>query len=65
MLRAQCNDRDAIEALLRSVQSSVRRYLSDAPRRRPPGAGAFASGARDTAARAEEILAESGFGRSR
>ena len=28
MLRAQCNDREALEALLRSVQPSLRRYLS-------------------------------------
>jgi RNA polymerase sigma-70 factor (ECF subfamily) len=28
VLRAQCRDRDALEALLRSVQPSVRRYLS-------------------------------------
>jgi RNA polymerase sigma-70 factor (ECF subfamily) len=28
VLRAQCNDRDALEALLRSAQPSLRRYLS-------------------------------------
>lgn len=28
VLRAQCRDRDALEALLRSVQPSLRRYLS-------------------------------------
>lgn len=28
MLRAQCSDREALEALLRSVQPSLRRYLS-------------------------------------
>ncbi|MCM3880757.1 MAG: sigma-70 family RNA polymerase sigma factor [Vicinamibacterales bacterium] len=28
VLRAQCNDREALEALLRSVQPSLRRYLS-------------------------------------
>ena len=28
MLRAQCGDRDALEALLRGVQPSLRRYLS-------------------------------------
>ena len=28
MLRAQCRDRDALEALLRSVQPSLRRYLA-------------------------------------
>jgi RNA polymerase sigma factor (sigma-70 family) len=28
VLRAQCNDREALEALLRSVQPSLRRYLA-------------------------------------
>jgi RNA polymerase sigma-70 factor, ECF subfamily len=28
VLRAQCSDREALEALLRSVQASLRRYLS-------------------------------------
>jgi len=28
VLRAQCNDREALEALLRNVQPSLRRYLS-------------------------------------
>jgi DNA-directed RNA polymerase specialized sigma24 family protein len=28
VLRAQCADRDAVEALLRSVQPSLRRYLT-------------------------------------
>jgi DNA-directed RNA polymerase specialized sigma24 family protein len=28
VLRAQCHDREALEALLRSVQPSLRRYLS-------------------------------------
>ena len=28
VLRAQCRDRDALEALLRSVQPSLRRYLA-------------------------------------
>src|SRR5580765_5575290 len=28
VLRAQCGDRDALEALLRGVQPSLRRYLS-------------------------------------
>jgi len=28
VLRAQCHDRDALEALLRSVQSALRRYLT-------------------------------------
>ena len=28
VLRAQCNDRDALELLLRSVQAPLRRYVS-------------------------------------
>jgi DNA-directed RNA polymerase specialized sigma24 family protein len=28
VLRAQCDDREALEALLRSVQPSLRRYLT-------------------------------------
>ncbi len=47
------------------VREAVRQYIGDAPRRRPPGAGAFASGKKDTASRAEELLAKSGFGGDR
>ena len=47
------------------IRDAVRRYVGDAPTRRPPGAGAFASGTRHTAARAEEWLAKSGFGKPR
>jgi hypothetical protein len=44
------------------VREAVHAYLTKAPRKMPPGAGAFASGRPDTAERAEEILAQSGFG---
>ncbi len=44
------------------VREAVRAYVTREPRRPPPGAGAFSSGHADTADRAEEILAESGFG---
>ena len=47
------------------IREAVRRYVSDTPKRRPPGAGAFASGRRDTAARSEEWLTKTGFGRDR
>jgi hypothetical protein len=44
------------------VREAVHAYVVREPRKSPPGAGAFASGRRDTAARADEILAETGFG---
>jgi hypothetical protein len=44
------------------VREAVRAYVTREPRPAPPGAGAFASGRADTATRAEELLAESGFG---
>ena len=44
------------------VREAVRAYVTRAPRSMPPGAGAFSSGRGDTADRAEEILAETGFG---
>lgn len=44
------------------VREAVHAYLTKAPRQMPPGAGAFASSRLDTAERAEEILAASGFG---
>jgi hypothetical protein len=47
------------------IREAVRRYVGETPTRRPPGAGAFASGKKDTAARADEHLVRSGFGRRR
>jgi hypothetical protein len=44
------------------VRDAVRAYVTRAPRASPPGAGAFASGHTDTAARAEGLLAQTGFG---
>lgn len=44
------------------VREAVRQYLPHDDDRRPPGAGAFSSGRTDTAERAEEVLAETGFG---
>lgn len=47
------------------IREAVRRFVTEAPARRPPGAGAFASGTKNTAARAEEWLAKTGFGEDR
>jgi len=47
------------------IREAVRRYVADAPHRPPPGAGAFASGKKDTAGKAEEWLIKSGFGKDR
>jgi hypothetical protein len=47
------------------VREAVHAYVTREPRRAPPGGGAFASGRADTAERAEEILAETGFGTAR
>ena len=44
------------------VREAVEAYLSGEPADGPPGAGAFASGRRDTADRVDEILADTGFG---
>jgi hypothetical protein len=44
------------------VREAVQAYVTREPRKFPPGAGAFTSGRTDTADRAEEILAETGFG---
>jgi hypothetical protein len=44
------------------VREAVEAYLSSDPVEGPPGAGAFASGRTDTADRAEELLAVTGFG---
>ncbi|HEX7183864.1 MAG TPA: CopG family transcriptional regulator [Thermoanaerobaculia bacterium] len=47
------------------LREALRSYLSSAPRKIPPGAGAFDSGHTDTASRAEEALGELGFGKDR
>lgn len=44
------------------VREAVEAYLTAAPAAGPPGAGAFASGRRDTAERAEDVLDETSFG---
>jgi hypothetical protein len=46
------------------IREAVQDYLVRGKPAAPPGAGAFESGRGDTAERAEEILAETGFGKS-
>jgi hypothetical protein len=46
------------------VREAVEVYLTREPDGGPPGAGAFASGRRDTADRVDEVLTETGFGRA-
>ena len=47
------------------VREAVEAYLSRDPVDGPPGGGGFASGHRDTADRAEELLDATGFGGDR
>jgi hypothetical protein len=47
------------------VREALRTYVTREPRQAPPGAGAFDSGRTDTAARADDVLRESGFGQPR
>ena len=46
------------------VREAVEVYLTREPDGGPPGAGAFASGRRDTADRVDDVLTETGFGAS-
>ena len=45
------------------IREALSSYLNGAARTSPPGAGAFASGTRDTADRVDEVLRATGFGR--
>jgi hypothetical protein len=45
------------------VREAVHAYVTREPRQAPPGAGAFASGTKDTAEHAEAVLSATGFGR--
>lgn len=47
------------------IREALRAYLGRGPTKAPPGAGAFRSGRRDTAAKAEQILARTRFGAGR
>lgn len=44
------------------VREAVHAYVTRAPRKAPPGAGAFSSGRAETAERVDEVLTETGFG---
>jgi len=44
------------------VREAVEAYVTRERRNAPPGAGAFSSGRADTADRADEVLAATGFG---
>ena len=44
------------------IREALDTYVHRARARMPPGIGAYDSGHRDTAERAEELLAETGFG---
>ena len=46
------------------VRDAIRRYVGDAAGRQPPGAGAFTSGKKDTAAKVDEALRATRFGRT-
>lgn len=46
------------------VREALRAYLEKRTRKLPPGEGEFDSGHQDTATRVDEVLAESGFGKS-
>lgn len=47
------------------IRAALRAYLGRGTSDFPPGAGAFRSGRRRTAERAESVLARTGFGRDR
>lgn len=49
-------------AMAELIRDALRAYLEHTPRHVPPGAGRFASGQRDTAARVDDVLAETSFG---
>jgi hypothetical protein len=44
------------------IRDALRAYLSDRPGKLPPGGGAFRSGRKNTAERAEGVLRSSRFG---
>jgi hypothetical protein len=64
-LRLKMEGRRRKQPMAEIVREAVEAYLAGGPAEGPPGAGAFASGRRDTADRAEAVLAESGFGGAR
>ncbi|HEY2943088.1 MAG TPA: CopG family transcriptional regulator [Vicinamibacteria bacterium] len=47
------------------IREALRSYLRHEPGKPPPGAGAFSSGRKDTAEKAEELLGKLKFGETR
>ncbi|HEY2945091.1 MAG TPA: hypothetical protein VGN09_21840 [Vicinamibacteria bacterium] len=47
------------------IRKALRSYLRRQPGKPPPGGGAFASGRKDTAEKAEELLGKLKFGETR
>jgi hypothetical protein len=47
------------------IREALRGYVTREPRQAPPGAGAFASGRKDTATRVDDVLKETAFGQPR
>jgi hypothetical protein len=64
-LRLKSEMRRRKKPMAELIREALRAYLGSEPGKAPPGAGAFRSGRRDTAAKAEEILAQTGFGAGR
>ena len=61
-VRLKTESRRRKQPMAEVVREAVEAYLTREPAEGPPGAGAFASGRRDTADRAEALLVETGFG---
>ncbi|MGH9465675.1 MAG: CopG family transcriptional regulator [Thermoanaerobaculia bacterium] len=53
------------QSMAELIREAVREHIVRSRPTPPPGAGEFASGRADTAARSEEILAATGFGARR
>jgi hypothetical protein len=53
------------KAMAELIREALRAYLGRGSTEAPPGAGAFSSGRRDTASKAEHVLARTRFGEDR
>ena len=62
-LRLKRETRRRKKAMAEIIREALRSHLGGERAQAPPGAGAFASGKKDTAAKAEAVLAKSGFGK--
>ncbi len=63
-LRLKAEARRLRQPVAELIRDALRRRLDESVPARSPHAGGFSSGHRDTAARADEILRETGFGAS-